>query len=48
MHLAFAPEKIRPADLIARIAQRHAGRDLFVENPPIEALIARYYAELGT
>jgi ABC-2 type transport system ATP-binding protein len=48
VRLAFDPETVRPAELIARLAQRHAVRDLFVENPPIEALIARYYAELGT
>jgi ABC-2 type transport system ATP-binding protein len=36
---------IPAADLIARLASRYALRDLLVENPPIEAIIARLYAE---
>ena len=47
VRLAFDPEVVPPAELIARLTQRHAVRDLFVENPPIEALIARFYADLG-
>jgi len=54
--LAFDPQQTAPADLIARIAARHEIRDLFVENPPIEEIIARLYgghcgqtpAELGS
>jgi len=41
--LAFDPERISAADLIARVTQRYAIRDLFVENPPIEEIIARLY-----
>ncbi len=41
--LAFDPRRVAPADLIARIAGRHPVRDLFVENPPIETIIARLY-----
>ncbi len=41
--LAFDPEVVSPAELIRRITSRHAVRDLFVENPPIETLIARMY-----
>ncbi|NQT20832.1 MAG: ABC transporter, partial [Planctomycetes bacterium] len=43
--LRFDPEQIAPAELIARIASDHAIRDLFVENPPIEEIIARLYGE---
>ena len=43
--LAFDPQRIAVADLIARIAQRYPVHDLFVENPPIEAIIARIYAQ---
>ncbi len=41
--LAFDPQRVAPAALIARIAARHEIRDLFVENPPIEEVIARLY-----
>jgi ABC-2 type transport system ATP-binding protein len=41
--LAFDPDVVSPAELIRRITSRHAVRDLFVENPPIETLIARMY-----
>jgi ABC-2 type transport system ATP-binding protein len=43
--LSFDPRRIAAADLITRIAARYAVRDLLVENPPIEAIIARLYAE---
>lgn len=43
--LAFDPKQVSPAVLIGRITGRHPVRDLFVENPPIENLIARLYAE---
>ena len=46
VRLAFDPEKVSPAALVARIAARHAVRDLFVENPPIEAIVARIYGDL--
>ena len=41
--LAFDPETLAPAELIRRITSKHAVRDLFVENPPIETIIARLY-----
>ena len=45
VHLSFDPRRIPPADLIARIASRHLVRDLFVESPPIEEIVARMYGE---
>src|SRR5439155_26939600 len=45
--LAFDPARVAPAALIARLTSRHAVRDLFVENPPIETIIARLYAASG-
>jgi ABC-2 type transport system ATP-binding protein len=42
--LGFDPLRVSPAELIARITARHAVRDLFVENPPIETIVARLYA----
>ena len=45
VHLSFDPRHIPPANLIARIASRHPVRDLFVENPPIEEIVARMYSE---
>jgi len=44
--LSFDPKRIAPARLIARIAARHEIRDLFVENPPIEEIIARLYGQV--
>ncbi len=41
--LRFDPETIPTADLIARIVKNYRIRDLFVENPPIEEIIARVY-----
>ncbi|NLG49566.1 MAG: ATP-binding cassette domain-containing protein [Chloroflexi bacterium] len=43
--LAFDPERVATADLIGRIAARYAIRDLYVENPSIEEIIARLYGE---
>ena len=43
VHLRFDPERVSAATLISRITQRHAIRDLFVENPPIEEIISRLY-----
>ena len=45
LHLGFDPQRIPAAELIARITARHPVRDLFVENPPIEEIIARLYRE---
>jgi ABC-2 type transport system ATP-binding protein len=42
--LAFDPQVVAPAELIRRVTSRHAIRDLFVENPPIETVVARLYA----
>ena len=41
--LAFDPQRVSPAELIRRVTSAHAIRDLFVENPPIETIIARLY-----
>jgi len=44
-HFAFDPQQIAAAELIGRIARSYPVHDLFVENPPIEAIIARIYAQ---
>jgi viologen exporter family transport system ATP-binding protein len=41
--LAFDPDRISAAALIGRITSKHEIRDLFVENPPIEEIVARLY-----
>ena len=41
--LRFDPQRTPASELIARVTARHAVRDLFVENPPIEEIIARMY-----
>ncbi len=45
--LRFDPERTPAAQLIARITSQHAIRDLYVENPPIEEIIARLYTDGG-
>jgi ABC-2 type transport system ATP-binding protein len=47
VELSFNPQDISPAELIARVTAKHAIRDLFVENPPIERIIAQLYDEVG-
>jgi len=42
--LRFDPDRTPAATLISRITAKYAVRDLFVENPPIEQIIARIYA----
>ena len=46
--LRFDPKRISPAELIARITAEHEVHDLFVENPPIEEIIARLYGKVNT
>ena len=41
--LAFDPRQTPAAGLIARLAADHDVADLFVENPPIEEIVARLY-----
>jgi ABC-2 type transport system ATP-binding protein len=43
--LAFDPEKVAAPQLIARLAARYPIRDLFIENPPIETIVAQIYSE---
>ncbi len=46
VHLRFEPSRISAAALIAQLTARHSIRDLFVENPPIEEIVARLYEDL--
>ena len=45
VQLSFSPERISAPALISRITARHEVRDLFVENPPIEEVIAQLYRD---
>lgn len=45
VHLRFNPQRISAPILISRITARYPVRDLFVENPPIEEIIARLYRQ---
>jgi ABC-2 type transport system ATP-binding protein len=47
VELAFDPAEVATTELISRLTARHAVRDLFVENPPIEEVIARLYQQNG-
>ncbi|MDF2549380.1 MAG: transporter related protein [Chlamydiales bacterium] len=42
--LRFDPSAIKTTDLIQNVVQKYAIRDLFVENPPIEEIIAALYS----
>ncbi|MBC7320605.1 ATP-binding cassette domain-containing protein [bacterium] len=44
-YVTFDPEKIPPSELIFKITNIYNVKDLFVENPPIEEIIARFYQE---
>ena len=46
VRLRFDPERTPAADLIARITARHAVRDLYVQNPPIEEIVAQLYEQV--
>jgi len=46
--LKFNPTQISAAELIARVTAAHAIRDLYVENPPIEEIIARLYGTVNS
>jgi ABC-2 type transport system ATP-binding protein len=43
VHLRFDPERTPAPQLIARVTRRWEVRDLFVEHPPIEEVVAAYY-----
>ncbi|MBI4865686.1 MAG: ABC transporter ATP-binding protein [Candidatus Wallbacteria bacterium] len=45
VQLSFDPTRVKTADLIGRFVARHPVRDLFVENPPIEELVAELYQD---
>ena len=45
VRLGFDPARVSTAELIRRVTARYAVRDLFVENPPIEQIVARLYEE---
>lgn len=45
--LAFDPLKISAASLIRQITADYEVEDLFVENPPIEEIVAELYAKVG-
>ncbi len=47
VHLSFDPGVVSAAELISRITAVHPVRDLFVEDPPIEEIIAQMYGENG-
>ena len=46
VYLRFDPRQVPAATLISRITAKYAIRDLLVENPPIEEIIARLYREV--
>ncbi|MBO3462063.1 ATP-binding cassette domain-containing protein [Aetokthonos hydrillicola Thurmond2011] len=45
--LAFDPTKLSAASLISKITSHYEVEDLFVENPPVEEIIAEFYAKSG-
>lgn len=47
VHLRYNPTEVPTAELIARITTHYAIRDLFVEHPPIEEIIAQLYEQVA-
>ena len=47
VHVRFDPKRISAAALISDFTAQNDVEDLFVENPPIEELIARFYEGNG-
>ncbi len=45
VQVRFDPDETPTPELIARIVAKHPVRDLFVESPPIEEIIARLYGQ---
>jgi ABC-2 type transport system ATP-binding protein len=45
--LSFNPTIVTAPKLISRIVSKHAIRDLYVENPPIEEIIAKFYRDVN-
>ena len=45
--LAFDPTKTSAASLISQVTSKHEVEDLFVENPPIEEIVAELYTKSG-
>lgn len=43
VQLAFDPTQLSAAELVGRISAAHSVRDLFIENPPIDHIIAELY-----
>ncbi len=43
MTIRYSPTQIATADLISKITSKYTVRDLYVENPPIEEVIAQLY-----
>lgn len=43
--LSFNPDIVETPKLISRIVSKHAIRDLYVENPSIEEIIAKFYRD---
>lgn len=44
--LKFDPEKISAADLIRKVTSEHPISDLYIENLPIEEIVAKFYRNL--
>jgi ABC-2 type transport system ATP-binding protein len=44
--LAFDPEVCSTPELLARLAARYPLKDVFIEDPPIEEIVAKLYQEL--
>jgi ABC-2 type transport system ATP-binding protein len=43
LHLAFDPDEITSAELIRTLGESYPVKDIFIENPPIEELVAQLY-----
>ncbi len=44
--LSFNPNQVTATQLISRITAKYAVRDLYIQNPPIEEIIAKFYKSI--
>jgi ABC-2 type transport system ATP-binding protein len=47
VYLAFDPARVSTSELTRRIIANHSVKDLYIENPPIEEIVAQLYSQQG-
>ena len=47
VHLSYDPAGVSTSELVRRIIANHRVKDLYIENPPIEEIVAQLYSRMG-